>query len=127
MLFLVSCVYNWGVTERNFRIVEAESRFAVVEAIVASPDVWTTFLRDADLYDPIVRGNMPYYADPKPITAEEAMPLIERSSVDGDSRAQLSILPITEFLEFSASKWRTKPIAEAQTIIEEPVGGLVGS
>lgn len=98
MLFLVSCVYNWGVTEKNFRVVEAELRFAVVQAIVDQPDIWTTFLRDSNLYDPIVRGNMPYYADPKPITAEEALPLIDRSSVDGDSRAQLSILPITDIL-----------------------------
>ena len=98
MQFLVACVYNWGIDKDNFCVVEASSRLALVQAIVDKPDIWSKFLRDAHLYDPIVRGDMPYYAAPRPVSAEEALRLIDGSSVDGDSRAQLSIHPITEVL-----------------------------
>ena len=98
MLFLVTCVYNYGVDEDNFKVVEADSRLEVVESIVDNPDFWNEFLRDSNLYEPIVRGDRPYYVEGQPVTAEEALALINRSSVDGDSRAQLSILPITEIL-----------------------------
>lgn len=112
MLFLVTCVYNYGVDEDNFKVVEAGSRLEVVESIVDNPDFWNTFLQDSNLYEPIVRGNMPYYVEGRPVTAEEALTLIDRSSVDGDSRAQLSILPITEILTLplpSPFPPRTKP------------------
>ena len=99
MQFLVACVNNIGEYENSFRIVEAESRLAVAKAIVESPDIWSGWLRDSRLYDPIVRGNMPYYADAKPVSAEEALKFIDNSSVDGDSRARMSIHPITEVLK----------------------------
>ena len=101
MLFLVACVYDEGVYPGNFRVVEAPSRLSVAAQIVKSPDIWSGFLHNAHLYDPIVRGNRPYYADPCPVTAEEALRLIDHSHVDGDSRAQLSIHPITEILSLS--------------------------
>ena len=104
MLFLVACVYDEGVYETSFRVVEADSRLAVAHAIVDNPDIWSRFLHDAHLYDPIVRGDMPYYADPCPVTAEEALRLIDCSSVDGDSRARLSIHPITEILTLMTQK-----------------------
>jgi hypothetical protein len=102
-LFLVACVYDEGVYETSFRVVEADSRLAVAQYIVDSPDIWSKFLHDAYLYDPIVRGNMPYYADPQPVTAEEALRLIDRSSVDGDSRARMSIYPIRDILTIPVS------------------------
>ena len=108
MLFLVTCVYNWGVCESNFRVVEAPSRFAIVQAIVDNPDIWGDFLRDSRLYEPIVRGDMPYYVDAQPVTAEEALELIDGSNVDGDSRAQLAIHPITEILTLPAPEPQTK-------------------
>src|SRR5579871_4018297 len=98
MLFLVTCVYDEGVYAESFRVVEAPSRLAVAQHIVDCPDIWNRFLHDAHLYDPIIRGNMPYYVDPCPVTAAEALRLIDRSSVDGDSRARMSIHPITEIL-----------------------------
>ena len=113
MLFLVSCVFGDGVCETSFRVVEAASRLAVVQAIVESPDIWNTFLHDARLYDPIVRGGMPYYADPKPVTAEEAMRLIDHSSVDGDSRARMSIHRISEILTLPASEPLTQQMVTA--------------
>lgn len=103
MLFLVTCVYDEGVETTSFRVVEADSRLTVAQAIVDKPDIWSRFLHDAHLYDPIVRGNRPYYADPCPVTAEEALRLIDRSSVDGDSRARMSIYPITEILTLPLS------------------------
>ena len=102
MLFLVACVYDEGIYETSFRVVEADSRLAVAQAIVENPDIWNKFLHDSRLYDPIVRGNMPYYVDPEPVAAEEALRLIDRSRVDGDSRAQMSIHPITEILKLSS-------------------------
>jgi hypothetical protein len=103
MLFLVACVYDEGVEATSFRVVKAASRLAVVQAIVENPDIWSKFLHDAHLYDPIVRGNRPYYTDPCTVSAEEALRLIDRSSVDGDSRARLSIHPIAEILTLPAS------------------------
>ena len=109
MLFLVACVYDEGVYAESFRVVEATSRLAVAEQIVDSPDIWNKFLHDADLYDPIVRGNRPYYADPRPVTAEEALHLIDSSSVDGDSRARMSIHPIPDILTLPLSTLQAKP------------------
>jgi hypothetical protein len=103
MLFLVACVYNDGVNAESFRVVEPPSRLAVAAHIVDSPDIWNKFLHDTGLYDPIIRGDRPYYADPCPVTAEEALRLIDRSSVDGDSRARLSIHPISNILTLPLS------------------------
>ena len=111
MLFLVTCVYDEGVYASSFRVVEAPSRLAVAQAIVDKPDIWSQFLRDAHLYDPIIRGNMPYYADPRPVTAEEALRLIDGSSVDGDSRARMSIYPITDIITLPVSEPQTKQTA----------------
>ena len=99
MQFLVACVNNVGVNENSFRMVEAPSRLDVARAIVDSPDIWSKWLHDSRLYDPIVRGDMPYYADAKPVTAEEALRLIDHSSVNGDNRARMSIHPVTEVLK----------------------------
>lgn len=108
MLFLVTCVYDEGVYESSFRVVEAASRLAVAQAIVESPDIWSRFLHDAQLYDPIVRGSRPYYADPSPVTAEEALRLIDRSCVDGDRRARMSIHPVTAIVTLPLSEPQTK-------------------
>lgn len=59
----------------------------------------------------IVRGDRLSYADPQPVTAEEALRLIDRCSVDGASRAQLS--PITEILTLPAAEPQTKQMATA--------------
>jgi hypothetical protein len=108
MLFLVTCVYDEGVEATSFRVVEAPSRLAVAQHIVDKPDIWSKFLRDAHLYDPIIRGNRPYYADPCPVTAEEALRLIDHSGVDGDSRARMSIYPITDILTLPVSEPQSK-------------------
>ena len=52
MLFLVACVYDEGVYETSFRVAEAASRLAVAAHIVEDSDIWSTFLHDAQLYDP---------------------------------------------------------------------------
>jgi hypothetical protein len=113
MLFLVTCVYDEGVEATSFRVVEAPSRLAVAQHIVDHPDLWSKFLRDAHLYDPIIRGNMPYYADPRPVTAEEALKLIDHSGVDGDSRARMSIYPITDIVQLPVSEPQTEQTVTA--------------
>ncbi len=113
MLFLLICVNNMGVEAISFRVVEAPSRWAVAQAIVDKPDIWSRFLRDAQRYDPIIRGNRPYYADPCPVTAEEALRLIDHSSVDGDSRARMSIYPIEEILRLPLSEAGAKQTVTA--------------
>ena len=106
MQFLVTCAYNWGVGAESFRVVEAPSRLAVAAHIVEDSDLWSKFLHDARLYDPIVRGDRPYYADPQPVTAEAALRLIDHSSTDDDIRARMSIHPINEVLNLSPSMSR---------------------
>ena len=98
MHFLVACVYADGVNVENFRIVQAPSRLAVAAHIVEHSDLWNTFLHDAQLYEPIVRGNMPYYVDARRVTPEEALRLIDCSSVDGENRARMSIQQIIEII-----------------------------
>lgn len=47
------------------------------------------------------------------MTAEEALRLIDRSSVDGDSRARLSIWPIAEILKLSESEPQADQVVTA--------------
>lgn len=106
MLFLVTCLYDEGMYKENFRVVEAESRLAVAQHIVDNSGLWSDWLQRSRLYDPIVRGNMPYYVDAEPVGAEEALEIIDGSHLDGDSRAQFAIHPIPEILDLK--QWKVR-------------------
>ena len=81
-LFLITCVCDEGVYDSSFRVVEADSRLAVAEAMVRRPYDWDDFLRSAYLWEEVRDGEW---------SAEELLERIDDTSVDGDSRSQLAI------------------------------------
>ena len=66
MLFLVVCVYDEGVYEDDFRVVEAPSRLAVAQHILTDAWEWKDFLDRARLYDPILRAAFRITSNPNP-------------------------------------------------------------
>ncbi len=86
-LFLVTCVYNEGVYENDFRVVEAPSRLAVAEELLREPYRWYDFLNRSFLWDGV---EAPHWS------AAELLERIDGSYVDGDSRAKLSLYEIKE-------------------------------
>lgn len=86
-LFLVTCAYDEGVYESNFRVVEAPSRQAVAEYMLRDPYRWYDFLDRAYLWDGV---------EEKRWSAVELLKRIDESHVDGDSRAKLSLYEIKE-------------------------------
>jgi hypothetical protein len=84
-LFLVTCVYDEGVYESNFRVVEAPSRPAVAEYMLREPYRWYDFLNRSYLWDGVENRRW---------SAEELLQQIDNSYVDGDSRAKLSLFEI---------------------------------
>ena len=86
-LFLVTCVYDEGVYESNFRVVEATSRLAVAECILREPYRWYDFLDRSYLWDGVEEVRW---------SAAELLERIDGSYVDGDSRAKLSLYEIKE-------------------------------
>jgi hypothetical protein len=93
-LFLVTCVDDEGMSPNRFRLVRASSRQAVAAAILSQPYDWENFLRWAGLWEVAVRGDAAYYEEPRPLSATAFLTRVDASYIDGDSRAQLTILPI---------------------------------
>lgn len=93
-LFLVTYVYDEGLHPAAFRIVRADSRRAVAAAMLADPYHWESFLRAAGLFQAATRGEAGYYGDPRPVSADALLERIDATRVDGDSRAQLAVLPV---------------------------------
>ncbi|MGH9846335.1 MAG: hypothetical protein ACREEM_47155 [Blastocatellia bacterium] len=81
-LFLVTCVYDEGIYESSFRVVEAPSRLAVAENMLNNPFHWKTFLDSSYLWDGV---------EEKRWNTEELLDRIDSTHVDGDSRCQLAI------------------------------------
>ena len=83
-LFLVTALYDEGISPNLYRLVEAESKLAVAQHMLEHPDQWgyflfRTFHRELDSIA---------------LTPEELLERIERTHVDGDSSAQLRISDI---------------------------------
>ena len=118
-LFLITCVYDEGVEDWNFRVVEARSREAVAEYILKNYDSFFDYLNRSVfcewLYDEEV-GPVELWeqmgkiimnkADKdklqklfKPwffsLSPEQVLDRIDNTSIDGDSVAQMAIHEIT--------------------------------
>lgn len=85
-LFLVTCLCDEGMTERRFRVIEAESRLAIVESMHRDPWKWRDYLKRSQLWESLHEFRW---------TPEQLLHGINRSSIDGDSRDQLAIHEIT--------------------------------
>ena len=100
-LYLVSNLYDEGIYPYNFRVVEAASLLLIATHMLVAPHQWEFFLNRSvprnwqdkkfnsgslSLWDCVQDPNM---------TSERLLELIEMTSVDGDSDAQLAIHEIT--------------------------------
>jgi len=109
-LYLVTSLYDEGISAANFRVVEAASKRDIAAHMLAHADQWAFFLRRAFPRD--WRGAGPHLGslldcarDPA-MSPERFLELIDMTSVDGDSAAQLAIHDITVY---SLSEVDTQP------------------
>lgn len=117
-LFLITCVYDEGVYESNFRVVEAASREAVAQHILKNYESFADYLERSVFYkwlnDKEVGPNEIWekmnrvivHADDSEklhqlfktwfssLSAKEVLKRIDQTSVDGDSQAQLTIYEV---------------------------------
>lgn len=83
--FLVTSLYDEGISPNLFRVVEAESVKAIAAHMLSRPDVWNYF------FERSFGTDLPVGI----LTPEELLERIDHTHVDGDSIAQLRITPIT--------------------------------
>jgi hypothetical protein len=86
-MYLVTSVIDEGVYDDDFRVVEASSPLAVVENMLKYSYKWKGLLSPAYLWDEVRDGEW---------TASELLERINKTWVDGDSRAQVRIHEIKE-------------------------------
>ena len=119
-LFLVTCLYDEGIYESDFRIIEAQSREAVAEYILRNYADWEDWLHRSvfykwlndkdigprDLWESMRRvilnredgEKLEALFEPwlRSLSSAALLEWIDRTGVDGDSEAQLAICEITE-------------------------------
>ncbi len=83
-LFLITSLYDEGISPNLLRVVEAESPQAIAAHLLQHPEQWDYFLHRSFSED-LPLGTL---------TPEALLERIQRNSVDGDSTAQLRITPI---------------------------------
>ncbi|MCU0545085.1 MAG: hypothetical protein MUE44_23405 [Oscillatoriaceae cyanobacterium Prado104] len=98
-LYLITSLFDEGIYESSFRVVEAESELEIVEHMLAHPSPWQWFLERSeprDWQNPrfSVGSLWDCVRDPQMIP-ERLLDLIKMTGVDGDSTAQLAIHKIT--------------------------------
>ena len=81
-LYLITCVYDEGIYDNDFRLVEAESLLDVARHITQHPYRWADWLRKAYLWEEVRDEEW---------SPEELLEQIGKTHVDGDSRAQMRI------------------------------------
>ena len=100
-LYLVTSLYDEGISATNFRVVEAASKRDIAVHMLAHPDRWAFFLRRSFPRDwsgtgPNLGSLLDCTHDPA-MTPERFLELIDMTSVDGDAAAQLAIHDITVY------------------------------
>lgn len=93
-LFLITSLYDEGISPNLVRVVEAESALAISAHMLQHSEPWDYFLYRSFTED-LPLGTL---------TPPELLDRIQHTYVDGDSSAQLRITPITvESLEAIAT------------------------
>lgn len=111
-LYLVTSLYDEGMSESSFRVVRAESELAIAAHMLACPHQWQHFLENArprDWQHPDRNlGTLWDCVQQPSMTAERLLELIGMTSVDGDSAAQLTIFPVRvdSLATVNADPWR---------------------
>jgi hypothetical protein len=103
-LFLVTSVLDEGISSNQVRLVEAESALAVAQSLIDRPDAWADFL---GYTRPMILSHghwgvqsgyqdktLAEYLREPGMTAARLLELINLTRVDGDSYAQVRILPL---------------------------------
>lgn len=84
-LFLITSLYDEGISPNCFRVVEADSKLAIAEHMLNHPQQWGYFFyrsRSEDMED-------------REFTPQRLLDWLEQTHVDGDSTAQLRIHEFT--------------------------------
>ncbi|BAU16118.1 hypothetical protein LEP3755_66850 (plasmid) [Leptolyngbya sp. NIES-3755] len=84
-LFLITSLYDEGMSPNLIRLVEAETALEIATHILQHPEQWAYFLYRSFGQDATIHT----------LTPAELLERINRTQVDGDSIAQLRITPIT--------------------------------
>ncbi|MBD2465736.1 hypothetical protein H6G89_32630 [Oscillatoria sp. FACHB-1407] len=84
-LFLITSLYDEGISPNLVRVVEADSALAVAAHMLYHPEQWEYFLYRS------FKEDLPIGS----LTPEALLERINQTWVDGDSSAQLRITPIT--------------------------------
>ena len=84
-LFLITSLYDEGISPNLVRVVEAESALAIAVHMLHHSNQWGYFICRSFGQD------LPLGI----LTPEELLERIQRTYIDGDSSAQLRITPIT--------------------------------
>ena len=98
-LYLVTSLYDEGISTANFCVVEAASKRDIAVHMLTHPEQWAFFLGRAFPRDWRRAGShlgslLDCTRDPV-MTPERLLELIDMTWVDGDSAAQLAIHEIT--------------------------------
>lgn len=98
-LYLVTSLIDEGIYPSSFRVVEAPSKLALAEHMLSHSFQWRWFLersypRDWLGRSPTVGSLWDCFQD-QTLTLEQFLELINKTGVDGDSAAQLTIHEIT--------------------------------
>lgn len=115
-LFLVTSLFDEGMYESDFQVVEAESKLAIVRHMLEHPNQWENYLSRAypsDWQNPGFNVGTLWDCVQNPeMTAERLLELIEMTSVDGDSSSQLRIFEITvkQLSEVDTNPWNSKTV-----------------
>lgn len=84
-LFLITSLYDEGISPNLLRVVEAESELAIAQHMLEHPDQWGYFLYRSFHQELIGLS----------FTPAQLLERIEQTQVDGDSVAQLRITEVT--------------------------------
>jgi hypothetical protein len=102
-LFLITSLYDEGISPNLFRVVEAESKRAIAEHMLEHSEAWGYFLYRS-FHEESEAGAL---------TPEQLLARIEQTQVDGDSVAQVRISEIT-----------IQPLSEISTMPSFRAGSL---
>lgn len=98
-LFLITSVYDEGVYDSDFHVVQAESRIAIAQHMLDHPNQWQNYLtraRPRNWQDPSFQvGSLWDCTQASEMNAERFLELIDMTDVDGDSDSQLRIFEVT--------------------------------
>lgn len=84
-LFLITSLYDEGISPNLFRVVEAESKLAIAQHMLEHSEEWGYFLYRS-FHEEFQVGT---------VTPQQLLERIEHTQVDGDSVAQLRISEVT--------------------------------